>query len=304
MFLSLSTRWNACRYTDGEPMIEEILELGFEHVELGYDLTMDLVPGVLKMVKSGAVKVSSVHAFCPVPVGAPQGHPELFSLASTDSRMRASAFSYISKTVDFAAQVGARTVVLHAGNVDMPHMTRRLLRLAEDGGQFSPRYERLKTKLMMKRDKRAPKQIKHLYNGVERLLPVLENAGVTLAMENLPSWESLPTESEAEALITHFGSSRIRYWHDIGHGQIRQNLGFVAQVRWLERLAPYLAGMHVHDVAGAGYDHIMPPKGDVNFSIFDPLVKLDIPAVLEPTPQTPVDALTTGIKTISEAWGL
>ena len=85
MSFALTTRWNAGRHTDGEALIEEILGMGFRHVELGYDLRRDLVPGVMKMVEKGAVKVDSVHNYCPVPMGAPYGHPELFTLADRDA---------------------------------------------------------------------------------------------------------------------------------------------------------------------------------------------------------------------------
>ena len=73
--LCLSTRWNAGRHLSGEAMLEEILALGLQQVELGYDLRLELVPGVKAMIASGAVKVRSVHNFCPVPIGAPRPHP-------------------------------------------------------------------------------------------------------------------------------------------------------------------------------------------------------------------------------------
>ena len=85
-------------------MVEEILSLGFDHLELGYDLRMDLVPGLQKMVQERAVKVDSVHNFCPVPIGAPRGHPELYTLASTDRKIREGAIHHTSKTIRFAAE--------------------------------------------------------------------------------------------------------------------------------------------------------------------------------------------------------
>ena len=107
MIFGLTTRWNAGRHTSGEALIEEILGLGFDHVELGYDLRIDLVPGVQKMVRDGTVKVNSVHNFCPVPVGAPRGHPELFTLASGDPKIREGAVHHTAKTIRYAATVGA-----------------------------------------------------------------------------------------------------------------------------------------------------------------------------------------------------
>ena len=44
------------------------------------------------MVEQKAVRVVSVHNFCPVPIGAPRGHPELFTFADPDDRVRAPEF--------------------------------------------------------------------------------------------------------------------------------------------------------------------------------------------------------------------
>ena len=59
MPLALSTRWNAGRHRDGRAMIEEILALGIDRVELGYDLRAELIPGVKDAIASGAVRADS-----------------------------------------------------------------------------------------------------------------------------------------------------------------------------------------------------------------------------------------------------
>ena len=283
-------------------MIEEILGLGLARVELGYDLTIDLVPGVQQMVNEKAVCIDSVHAFCPVPVGAPYGHPELFTLVSLDKRERETAVSHISRTINFAAHFGARTVVLHAGNVEMKNMTQGLVDLYADGLVFSPRYEKLKTKLLLVRDRKAGKHMSYLHEGIEALLPLLEQTGIQLAIENLPAWESIPTELETEDLMKHFDSPHVRYWHDMGHGQLRQELGFISHTRWLKKLAPYLVGIHVHDMAKPTMDHIMPPNGEIDFRLFKPFIKPDVLLVLEPRPGLPAADLANGMEIIRAAW--
>ena len=55
--LAISTRWNAGRHRTGEAMLAEILALGLDRVDLGYDLRAELIPGVKAMVASGAVRV-------------------------------------------------------------------------------------------------------------------------------------------------------------------------------------------------------------------------------------------------------
>ena len=75
MEIALTTRWNAGRHRDGQALVEEILGLGFRRIELGYDTRADLLPGIRQMVDTRAVRVDSLHNFCPIPLGAPRGHP-------------------------------------------------------------------------------------------------------------------------------------------------------------------------------------------------------------------------------------
>ena len=57
--ISLSTSWLSHRHTDGHTMLREVAALGFEWVELSHGIRVSLVPGVLKAVGAGVLKVSS-----------------------------------------------------------------------------------------------------------------------------------------------------------------------------------------------------------------------------------------------------
>lgn len=303
MKLSISTHWNAHRHACGKAMLDEVLELGLRHVELGYNLTLDLVPGVTEYVASGAIEITSLHNYCPVPVGAPQGHPELFVPASKDRRIRERAVSNTLKTAEFAAAVGAPIVVMHCGNVDMRGYTRKLIAWAEDDREHEPRFEKTRMKLLLKREKRVRPHLDHLYRSLEALLPSLESMGVAVALEILPTWEALPTEAEMAEIARRFDSPFIRYWYDTGHGGIRDNLGLVASLRWVERLQHVLAGMHVHDVIPPGRDHVMPPHGNIDFAAFRDIIRPDMPVVLEPAPGTPAEAIRNAMAVVRDTMG-
>jgi sugar phosphate isomerase/epimerase len=255
------------------------------------------------MVDKGAVKVASVHNYCPVPIGAAMGHPELFTFADSDYRVRENAVRYTSNTIEFAAELGATRVVMHCGNAKMPSLTRKLIGLWEDDLQFTEKYEKLKLKLLARRDKKVAKVLPYLYQCLEQMLPLLEKTGVALCLENLPTWEAIPTETEAEALFKHFDSPHIRYWHDIGHGQIRHNLGFINHIRWFERLRPYLAGMHVHDVRRPAMDHLAPSQGTVKFDEFTPYLDPTTLGVLEPSQRVTTEELRTALDMLRKTWG-
>ena len=302
--LAISTRWNAGRHASGEAMLEEILALGLDRAELGYDLRAELIPGVKAMVAAKAIRIDSVHNFCPVPIGAPRPHPELYTPAAVDRREREYAVVHISRTLRFAAEMGARVVVCHSGNVDMPKLSFDLVRMAARGEQFTEAYENLKLKAQLVRDKKAPKQLEYLAESLEQLLPVVQETGVKLALENLPTWEAIPSELEAEKLMRRFHAGGIRLWWDIGHAQIRDNLGFINAARWLRRLAPFLAGLHIHDVAPPGQDHLMPPQGQIDFPALADVARMDMVRVLEPAPDTETALIARAIEHLRAAWNL
>lgn len=302
MQFSVSTHWNTFRHATGETMIEEILDLGVGAVELGYDLRIDMVPGVRNMVKSGAVKVLSVHNYCPVPMGAHRGHPELYTPASTERITREQAITHMTNTIVFAAEMGAKVVVAHAGNVSMSRMSSDLIDWCAQGQQFSPSYERLKLKVQITRDKKAPKQLQYLRESIDRLMPVLQQHNMVLAFENLPSWESIPTEVEMEQLLREYNSPLLRSWFDFGHAHIRQNLGFINAHRWAERLAPWCAGMHIHDVKKPVQDHVMPPHGEIDFTQYREFAHRDVVRVIEPAPGTETELVKEAIAFLQECW--
>lgn len=302
MTLAISTRWNAFRHKTGEAMLDEIISLGFTHVELGFDLTPDLVPGVRKFVAQKAITVDSVHNYCPVPMGVPYPHPEIFTPASLDRRIRESAVLNTIRTCDFAAEIGATYVVVHAGNVEMKKMTPDLIALCEDGRQYDEKYEKIKLKLMMQRDKYAGDHIEVLKQSLEQILPNLENGAVKIALENLPTWEAIPTESEMEDLLRHFDSPSLCCWFDTGHAKIREQLGFISMNRWFQKLLPFIKGMHIHDVLPPARDHLPPAKGNIDFGYFKEKANSGIVLVLEPAPGTPAADIKEAASFLAKEW--
>jgi sugar phosphate isomerase/epimerase len=132
---SLSTCWNSARHTDGRAMLQEIRELGFEYAELSHGIRLSLVPGILDAVKAGEIKISSLHNFCPLPVGVTSAAPNLYEFSSDRDRDRQLAFKHTMTTLDFAVRVGGPLVVLHFGSMDLKDYTGKLKELLERGKQ-------------------------------------------------------------------------------------------------------------------------------------------------------------------------
>lgn len=304
MDLSISTRWNACLHREGEPLVEEILSLGLNRIELGFDLTTMQAEGVRRMVDRGAVRVTSVHSYCPVPVGARRGHPEIWELASPSENERESAVRHTYNTIVFAAGMGASCVVAHAGNVRFwRSMTPKLIAARQDARFSEEKYERLKTRLFLKRERRADPHMRALEASLDELVPLAGKQNIRLALELLPSWEGIPHEREMEHLLKRYPADSFAYWHDMGHGAIRENLGFSPHLHSLRKVAPRMAGMHVHDVLPPAADHLPPGEGKLDFRTFREVLRPDLLLVMEPAPGTDAAAVKAGITRLREAWG-
>ena len=95
MQFALSTNWCSQRLESGEAIADKALELGFDALELGFRTTPGQADGFRRAL--GRIRVGSVHAFCPVPVSAPEGYPELYQLASLDEDARRIARTWSSR---------------------------------------------------------------------------------------------------------------------------------------------------------------------------------------------------------------
>src|SRR2546430_7924165 len=144
---SFSTCWNSHRHTDGRAMLREIRDLGFDYAELSHGTRISLLPGILEAVDAGEVKISSLHNFCPLPMGVNLSAPNLYQFSAEKPREREMAERYTLKTIEFAARVKAPVIVLHLGSIEMKDYTDKLLELIERGEKETPKYEKLCTTL-------------------------------------------------------------------------------------------------------------------------------------------------------------
>src|SRR5207237_6829478 len=148
---SLSTCLNSYRHTDGAAMLREIRELGFESAELSHGIRISLLPGIIQAVDAGEIKISSLHNFCPLPMGVEHAAPNIFKFTADNPRERDNAFKHTLKTIETAVRVKAPLVVLHMGSIEMKDYTDKLLDLVKDGKKDTPKYEKLCEEVTFKR---------------------------------------------------------------------------------------------------------------------------------------------------------
>lgn len=277
-------------------MLEELLEFGFDAVELGHGIRISLMPGILKMAEAGKVRFSSLHNFCPLPIEVTKASPDCLQFSSPRQQERQRAVRQTRQTIDYAAQLGAPFVVLHLGRVAMPPVTDQLVELAAQGRHLAPEYAALKWKAVQRREADAPPYLQRVRDCLREITEYAGEKGVKLGIEGRQAYEEIPTEREATALLEEFGPETTGYWHDFGHIQIKANLGFLDHDRWLAAVAPRLLGVHLHDVRWPGRDHMAPFTGGcVDYDRLIPLLPRGIPYIWEMNPRRTREEIATSL---------
>ncbi|MBI3876353.1 MAG: sugar phosphate isomerase/epimerase [Verrucomicrobia bacterium] len=284
-------------------MLREIREMGFDYAELSNGIRLGLLPGVLEAVDAGEIKISTLHNFCPLPLGVNKPAPNLFLFTSADRRERDNAWKHTLKTLETAARVRARLVVLHMGSVEMPDYTDKLKDLVARGEKESPKYDRLCTELLEKRERLKEQPLELAGEMLNRIASEAERLCLQLGIENREALEEIPFDDDFFLFFRQFTSRAIGYWHDTGHAQIKENLGFLHHAMHLESLAQRLFGFHVHDVAFPAEDHHPPGSGTVDFAALKPFVKPEHIKVFEMHPATPIADLKRGVAHVKAIWG-
>ena len=300
---SFSTCWNSSRHTDGRAMLSEIRDLGFDHAELSHGIRISLMPGILEAVAAGEMKISTLHNFCPLPVGVTHSAPNLYEFSAENPRDRELAVRHTLRTFDFAERVQAPLVVLHLGSMDLKDYTGKLEEMLERGEKDSPKFQKLVAEATAKREARKEKFFERTKETLRRLLPEAEKRGLKLGCENREAVEELPLEEDFKMFFREFGSPNLVYWHDTGHAQIKENFGLIRHAAHLASLADRLAGFHIHDVQFPARDHCAPGTGMIDYAALQPFVKPEHIKVFEFSNKVPVDAAQAGIAHIKKIWG-
>lgn len=276
MGVGLSTAWNAFRHEHGAPLIFEIKSLGFQKVELSFNLTPGMVEAIAGLSKTHEIEVASVHNFCPIPEGLKREEalPDYFSLASCDETQRHTAISYTKRSIDTAAALGATAVVLHSGRVEIPDRTAELIHLYDTQGKDAQGFLKLRDSIRQERKLHSGAFFEKALISLDELNRYAEKRDISLGIETRYYYREIPSFEELGIILEKFSHSRIYYWHDTGHAEIREQLGFNRHREYLEAYHSRLIGVHLHDTSGFR-DHLAPLKGELDFNWMLPYINND-----------------------------
>ena len=283
MSLILSTSWNAFRHTDGFSLINEIKDLGFDSVELSFNLTSTMVDSVEKLVKGSSVRVASLHNCCPIPaeVARAEALPDYYSMSSGDEAQRRRAIELAKATIDTAVRLNADAVVLHCGRVEIPDRTPDLVALFNKGERHSADFAYLRENIILERESAKKPFLENTLSSLGELNSYASKRKIKLGVETRYYFREIPFFDEIGAILDEFRDSQIHYWHDTGHAQLMANLGFVdSHEEFLKHYGSRMMGVHLHDITGCS-DHQPPGTGELDFSIIKPYVSESTLTVIE-----------------------
>ena len=277
-------------------MLCEIADLGFTHAELSHGVRIVLLPGVIRAVEEGVIKISSTHNFCPLPTGITQSAPNLFEPSVSDHREHEQWLRHTKRSLDFAQQVKSRVLVLHLGSVNFfwfnpAHKIKDFIRKNPTAPVPSDRnYQLVLAKACVRLRAKMVPYWQRVQSSIEEVRTYAFERGVKLGFENREKFEELPLDDDFETLISGLPSPHSAgYWHDTGHADIKQSMGMLEHRLHLEKNSARLLGFHLHDVTADGKDHQPIGAGRIDFNMVSGFWRPEHLLTLELSPRVAVE---------------
>ena len=268
----------------------------FEYAELSHGIRITLVPGILKAVDEGVIRISTTHNFCPLPTGVMQAAPNIFEPSSADLREQDQWLRHTKRSIDMAAQLKSRLLVCHLGSVVFflfnPARKLRRYRREHESADLSAdkNYEALLAASMVKLRRRMGPYWERTKANVNRILDYAEQKGLKLGFENREKFEELPLDPDFPEFFAGLAAAApVGYWHDTGHADIKEKMGLLNHREHLEKNARRLLGFHLHDVNADGEDHQAVGSGHIDFGMISSFWRPEHILVLELGPRATSD---------------
>lgn len=259
--VQLSTMWAQKRARTLVEFFAAGRAAGYEAFELSHQVRPEMLDGAVP----GSARVPSVHAPCPNPATLRQLAEQSLLVSSPEEGARRSAVEMVLRSIDLAQAWGARVVVLHAGQVDEAVEAERALRESYRRGEGNTRaYRALRERVVELRAADAPAHLEAVKRSLSEILAYARPRGIRIGLEVRFHYEEIPSFEEMASLLEDHSSQELAYWHDAGHAQVLENLGFTRHLDWLEAYSSRMIGVHFHDVIGIR-DHRLPGEGMIDF---------------------------------------
>jgi sugar phosphate isomerase/epimerase len=262
--VALSTMWGIGRFPNLADFFQSGQAIGFTRFELNHAVDSQMLKGL--DLKNG-YRIASLHEPCPADVSTGTLKQRNWLISAPDESDRQTGVIAVQHSIDLARELGAAIVIVHPGRVDVdPAPEARLYQLYRKGECGSPEYAELKQKLIQARAEQAEVNLNSVRRSLLELAEYADRLGIRLGLENRFHYHEIPLPDELEDLLSLDNGQVIGYWHDAGHAQVLENLGFARHAEWLERFSSRITGTHLHDVIGIG-DHRAAGTGNMDWDM-------------------------------------
>lgn len=299
--IAISTSWQSDESTTPEKMLAALIDLDISAIELSYRISEDYFNKMKRPLEHSGLNIASIHNYFPIPStrSDSKGSGDFFLLSSPDDEERRNAIRFTIRSIEHAAEVGAKAVVLHCGRVDMNHEIQVLYQYVNSHQLDSEEAQTFIHHKLDERDSRKPQHMDSLLCSLDRLVSVADKQGVLLGLENRYHYHELPGLDDFKVIFNQFKGAPIGYWHDTGHAHANETLGVIPKGSLLQAYGNALVGIHLHDAVGLN-DHIPPGSGEIDFKALVPFVKSDTILVIELKPDISTAEVSEGIRFIRD----
>lgn len=275
MKLALSTMYaQQPRFASGEVFAEYAAEAGYDAIEVSHSTPEAKLREILG---SGILPVASIHQPAPhVEVDRGRSNADL-NLAATKRSEHARALRHALRSLEWAAEAGASALVVHLGHVEgsFAGTTAELYRLFRQHDIRNNRAAEARAEMAQRRADAAPAHLEAARAALEQLVEAARPHGIVIGIENRLEFQQIPLPHESPALMEGFSTDEVGHWHDTGHGEVLDRLGYLPHATWFDELGDRLVGAHVHDVRGV-LDHRAPGTAQLDWAmVADGLRSLD-----------------------------
>ena len=258
--IGLSTSWNG---PGGNPaqLLEQDRGLGFRRIEAYAHFTLDALRALAAAAAECGMHIGSLHGPCPV-AQPPTGD----WLASTNPSESSRAVDAHRRTIDAAAEVGAKAIVVHLGNTGVASRQASIFDTIGRFGRLSIEHVRLRDSAWKEREASKGPHLDAALRSIRALGEHALGTGVRLGVECRDGYHEIPSLDEFAQVLETCAGLPVGYWHDAGHGAKLDYLGFLEHEEFLRRYGAQIVGVHIHDTQN-GRDHLAPGNGSTDFSM-------------------------------------
>jgi HAD superfamily hydrolase (TIGR01549 family) len=261
--VSLSTMWAIGNFPSLADFFETARRMGFAKVELNHQVDSSMLKGVEPPVDF----FSSVHEPCPSDVTTSELRNRDWLISSPDEDNRRRGVEAIKPSIDLAAKVGGKVVVVHCGTLPGLVDAEQRMRMMIERDEIEPsEFISIKQSMVETRARQIGPYFESVKRSLRELIEYARGLGVCLGLENRYHYYDIPTPEEMDELLSLGNPEQVGFIYDVGHAQTLDRLGFYPHEEWLRKFSSRMVGVHLHDVVGVT-DHLAPGLGEVDFEM-------------------------------------